>query len=167
MAIRSHGRRWSDRQVDAKRLDPNGSQGRDSMSRPRGFPSLVHSPPIASRIYIHCAFRCPSVAPVAASARFVSKRLALCISLIYPREKATISGRTRPVWIPLFPRLSLGRPSSHKTLYPFWIGRGVTLIACCFPLFPARQNLVLSRSCIPWYTIVAFIYSWLRELVQG
>ena len=41
------------------------------------------------------------------------------------------------------------------------------MLHACFPLFFARQNLVLSRSCIPWYTFVAFIYSRLREVGSG
>lgn len=72
------------------------------------------------------------------------------------------------------PPSSLGSTPRLKRLVFFWVARGAcdTLAACRFTLFfffPALQNLVLFSLlvCIPWYTFVAVIYSWLREMVQG
>lgn len=87
------------------------------------------------------------------------------------REKATISGRTHPVWTVSF--FFLGRlPWLHsltETGVNFFGGLvgGVVNLHACFPIFPRLSELVLAPPCIPWYTFVALSIVWLREFGSG
>jgi len=126
---------------------------------------VVFPPPLTT-VSSHCV---EDIYPVLSHLLLSSPRplvscqsLALCIRLIYLREKATISGQT-PCMDP--PRLFPGCSRRLKRL--IFLGRlGVTLAACCFPLFPARQNLVLSPRVFPGIPLLLFIYSRFRELVR-
>lgn len=133
--------------------------------------STQHAPQsVVEDIHTPCAFGCPSSAAlVAASARFVSKRLALCICHIYLREKATtiIRSNTDPVWIhppPFFRRPTTRYRPCLKRRYRGGVTSPLHAALHFFPLFRTLYFFARVLPGIPLLLLsMVGLESWFRD----